>query len=61
MHTVAKSFVRALLLSIDSVPVAAPAPARIPPPPDDGLLARARENAGSIGDGAQIVQSFLGR
>ena len=30
-------------LSISTIPVAALAPGRVPPPPPDGLLARARE------------------
>ena len=44
---VRKTPVRAIALSISSVPVAAPAPGNDPPPPDDGLLARVRENAES--------------
>jgi hypothetical protein len=46
--------VRAIALSISSIPVAAPAPGPRPPPPaDDGRLTRARENAESMSDAAQ--------
>ena len=52
------TFVRAIALSISSIPVTAPAPGHDPPPADDGLLARARENAESMANAAHFVQSI---
>ena len=47
------TLVRAIALSISSIPVAAPAPGHDPPPPpDDRHLARVRENAESRRDAA---------
>ena len=53
-HPQGQTPVSAIALSIRSLPVAAPAPGHDPPPPDDGLHARARENAESAGDAGSI-------
>ena len=52
--------VRAIALSISSVPVAAPALGHDPPPSDDGLLARARENAKSAWGVLYLLEEVSG-
>ena len=54
-HPPGQTPVRAIALSISSIPVAAPAPGHDPPPPDDGRLARARENAVSAQNAARCA------